>query len=226
VSNNEGNPFLPGAVQDGSSSPSLDDVLAYVSRATALSIRVCLPAKVVKVRGPQHVDLKPLIRQQVYGTPADYPIIAGALVSMPVGGSYALTVPLAIGDTGLLLCCDRSLDAYTGSNGVTPVDPADQRCHNLTDAIFLPGLVPLSKQTAPTTDMVLRNGQAALALQKTGTVSISNAQNELIDLLCQLLDVLKDVKIVGSLGPGTFSVLDVASLTKLSLQFKSFKKGP
>lgn len=221
-----GNPFLPGSIQGATSSPAIDDVLAYVAQRTALGLRVCMPARVVNVRSPQYVDLQPTIKQRIFKNLADYPVVTGALVSMPVGGDYAMTLPLAPGDTGLLICADRALDAYVAGDGYTPSDPASQRCHNLTDAIFLPGLVPLAKQTQPTTDMVLRNGQAQVALQKTGTVSITNAQNELVDLLCQLVQKLVTAQVLTAFGPSAFLASDIAAFTQLLAKFQSFRKAP
>lgn len=218
------NPFLPGAVQGAASNPGLDDVLAYVSHRTALGLRVCMPARVVNVRSPQYVDLQPTIKQRVFTELKDYPVVAGALVSMAVGGDYAVTLPLAVGDTGLLICADRSLDAYVAGDGYKPSDPASERCHNLTDAIFVPGLVPLAKQTPPTTDLVVRNGQAQVALQKTGTVSISNAQNELVDLLCQVVQKLVTAQVLTAFGPSPLLASDQIAFGQLLAKLQTFKK--
>lgn len=61
--------------------------------------------------------------------------------------------------------------------------------HDITDAVFFPGVVPFSKQTTDTTtDMVLTNGLAVLRLQKLGKFKITNGAQELIDLIEKLLD--------------------------------------
>jgi hypothetical protein len=50
-----------------------------------------------------------------------------------------LSLPVAAGDTGLLLILDRAAGEFKRLGGV--VDPVDQRHHDLSDAIFLPGFV-------------------------------------------------------------------------------------
>lgn len=168
------------------STPNYNDVFQAATDRVAAELRVCLPAKVVKVLGQQRVDLQPLLKQKVRNFVFDYPIVASALVCMPVGADYEVTYRLQPGDTGMLICADRSLDSYAASDGGKPVDPADPRCHQLTDAIFVPGLVPHAKQTATTDDMVLRNGAAVMRLQKGGTFSLGNGTQELVALVTDL----------------------------------------
>jgi hypothetical protein len=59
-------------------------------------------------------------------------------VQFPGSGGYRITFPVAVGDTGLIVFSEASLDKWLVSGGT--VDPADDRRHDLTDAVFLPGL--------------------------------------------------------------------------------------
>lgn len=191
---------------DAFRTPSLDDVFAAASQQQALRLRVCMPAKVVEVHGPQHVDVLPLLRQRVRDVVLDYPVVTGALVCMPVGGDFRLSWALKPGDTGVMLCADRSLDAYAASDGTTPVDPADARAHQLTDAIFIPGLLPHAKQTEATDDMVLANGRAVIRLDKAGKFSIGNGATDLLAqvqmLSQQVSDLAKALSTATSTAPG------------------------
>ena len=73
-------------------------------------------------------------------------------MQFPGAGGYRITFPVAEGDTGLLLFAESSLDKWLVSGGT--VDPEDDRRHDLTDAVFLPGcatldtLSPVLRQTA------------------------------------------------------------------------------
>lgn len=203
--------------------PSLEDVFEVAAEQQALKLRVCMPAKVVAVHGAQHVDVLPLLRQRVRSVVLDYPVVTGALVCMPVGGDFRLSWALKPGDTGVMLCADRSLDAYAASDGTKPVDPADARAHQLTDAIFIPGLLPHAKQTEATDDMVLANGQMTLRLQKAGTLTASNGTNELMALLVKtaqqlasLADNLATSQVLTALGPAPFLASNILSFKQVS----------
>lgn len=207
----------------GQSTPGLDDVVADAVRRASRNLRVCVPAKVVNVLGSQFVDLKPLFLQRIGQVVMEYPVIPGALVCMPVGGDYRFSWALKPGDTGVLLCADRCLDAYAASDGSRPADPADARAHELTDAIFIPGLVPHAKQTEATDDMVLANGALTLRLQKGGTLTVDNGTNEMMALLVQmagqlktLADDLASAQVLTAMGPFPFLASSIALFQQVS----------
>lgn len=186
-----------------SQQPDLADVLDLAMRRLALNLRVCMPAKVVRVLGPQFLDLQPLLQKNVDGNLTDYPVCSGALVCMPVGGDFRLSWALKPGDTGVMLCADRSLDAYAASDGTKPVDPADARAHQLTDAIFIPGLLPHARQTEVTDDMVMANGRAVVRLDKAGKFAIGNGA---IDLLAQVQMLSQQVSLLANAISGASAV--------------------
>jgi hypothetical protein len=66
------------------------------------------------------------------------PVVPKALVQFPGNHDYMFTFPLKTGDEGLLIFCDRCIDAFWQSGGVQP--QAEIRAHDLTDGIFIPGI--------------------------------------------------------------------------------------
>lgn len=184
--------FDPSQDDPSTGTPTLSSILSQVVREGSRQLRVCLPCAVVKVRGNQLVDLQPLlqVRYVAMAAPTTLPVIPNCPVSMPSGATWGFKFPIAVGDTGLAIFCDRSLDNWVaGSGGV--IDPDDVRTHDLTDAIFVPGLVPKAKQTTDATeDMVIRNGTAQVRLEKNGTFRIANQGQELVDLVTQLTNAL------------------------------------
>lgn len=203
--------------------PHLEDVLHLAMRAFAHDLRVCAPAVVAAVTGEQNVDLQLLLKTRAHdNTVSAMPIIRSCLVLMPIGQDWGIKQPLAVGDRGVAIFCDRSLDAWAVSNG-GQVDPQDDRAHDLTDAFFLPGLMPISAQTTDkTTDLVLSNGKAKMRLQKGGRISFSNGTNELVDLMTQtianqqaLIDQLTSAIVLTSLGPAQFAATTLASFAQV-----------
>lgn len=46
--------------------------------------------------------------------------------------------PIEVGEVGLYVVCDRSLDQWINTGG--PLDPSTSELHDLTDGVFIPGL--------------------------------------------------------------------------------------
>ena len=107
-----------------------------------------------------------------------------------MGNGWSVRYPIQPGDLGLAIFADRSLDSWMADDG-SPTDPVLARLHNITDAIFVPGLVPAAQQTDdPTDDLTVTNGQSQIRLQKNGHVEIKNNGQELVDLVKQLTDLV------------------------------------
>jgi hypothetical protein len=199
--------------------PRLDEVLLDAMKDFILDIHVAMPAQIVNVRGNQNIDVQPLL-QSKYGTLVTIPVIQNVPVMMPSGADYALKLPIAVGDTGQLVFNERSIDKWKVSGGT--VDPNDARTHDLSDAVFYPGLNPFSSQVkGAATDMILVNGSAKLTLKKAGTFAATNGSNELIDLLVQTLTALTKVTTNTMLGPEMF--VNVADFTAILSKLTSLK---
>jgi Phage protein Gp138 N-terminal domain len=174
--------------------PPLDEVIRRAISVAIMKLRVHLPGEIVKIRGPQQVDIQPLLQTRyTNGNIVNLPVIQNVMVQMPFGKNYSIKLPIAVGDTGSLLFCDRSLDVWSqGSGGI--VDPQDSRNHNLQDAVFIPGLVPFPNQLTDTsTDLIITAGKAEAKFQQGGTFVFTNGANELISLLDQITQQLQSL---------------------------------
>lgn len=181
-------PYDPSYPDYESQKRPLDQVIRDALFAHTLGIKVCLPAKVAQVMSNQVVNIQPTLQvryiEQSSGT--NLPILQNVPVSMPMGQGYSIKLPIAVGDTGYCIFSDRSLDAWLAGNG-SVVDPQDARQHDISDAIFVPGLVPFSNQTNDsTTDLVITNGVANIHVEKAGKFKLQNSQNELMNLLVEI----------------------------------------
>jgi hypothetical protein len=176
---------------------SLTNVVRRMIRENNRSLRVCLPGKIVHVTNSYSVDIQPLLQSQYNSSqsPVTLPVLPGVPVSMPCGADFAVQFPLAVGDCGLLVFADRSIDTWLAGSGDL-ADPKDARLHDITDAIFIPGLLTDTQGAAranDTTDMVLQNGAGHVRVKKTGQVAIGNAQ---ADLAAQVRDLAQQVQIL------------------------------
>lgn len=188
--------FDPALPDDDEQTLPLDEIIREAIDARTLALRVCLPAKVQAVTGEQKVDVQPLlkVRYTTAADPEDPSIIQNVPVSMPMGAQWSIKCPVAVGDLGLLLFCDRSMDAFLDSDGASTVDPNDARQHHISDPIFIPGLVPFGSQTQDgTTDLVLTNGQAQARILANGKHQLKNGSQELLSLMDQLIQATTSI---------------------------------
>lgn len=222
------NPYDPGSQDFETQTLPLDEIIRRGIRAQMLNLKVCLPCKVTAVLGNQKVNVQPTLQvryiDQNVGT--NMPAIQNVPVSMPMGADYYIKLPVAVGDSGHIVCSDRSLDVWLAGSGEI-VDPQDSRQHHLSDAIFVPGLVPFSKQTKDaTTDLVVKNGSSEFRVQKNGKFQIKNQNQELIDLMDQLLDVLLNKTFTLTIfGPQPFIDFTIQLLQQIRTKLQTLK-GP
>lgn len=119
--------------------------------------------------------VKPQIQeiQDSNGKYKPLPVIAGVPVVFPGGAAASLTMPLAAGDTGLLIFTKHAMEVWLARGG--DVAPGDPRQFDLTDAVFVPGLRPFSSVSPAESAnaLTLKNGAAKIKIEG-GKVAIGN----------------------------------------------------
>lgn len=202
--------------------PPLDEVIRLAILSAALRLRVMMPAQVIEKTGPQRVTVQPSFKARyVDGTTKDLPTVLDVPVSFIQGADYSIKVPVAVGDTGYLLFADRNIETWlAGSGGIA--DPQDSRAHNLSDAVFVPGLSTTSGESEDDTeDMVLKNGGATIRIMKPGRFKIMNDSAELIDQVGQLASKTKELatktaELAQDLSTETVTVIALGTPTPLN----------
>lgn len=126
--------------------PSLADVLKAARRTTELELSVSFPATVSKVGvGGKEVSVIPDFKDVVYTETGESTQPAYEIPSLPVfvngqgaaGGAY-LRFAVRVGDKGLVVVSDRSLDKWRVDGRANA--PAFYHTHNKIDGVFVPGL--------------------------------------------------------------------------------------
>jgi Phage protein Gp138 N-terminal domain len=219
------NPYDPTSNDQQPETLPLDEIIRQAIKAQLLDVNVALPGQVVAVLGNQKANIQPLLQSRYAADQSvvNIPVIQNVPIMMPLGQNYAIKLPVAVGDTGLLVFSDRSLDLWNQSNGGI-IDPQDNRAHFLQDAVFIPGLVPFPNQTEDdTTDLVLANGDSDIRLLANGKVRIESKTQELINVLDQLLNVLiNETFTLTMLGPEPFIASTITALTQVRTNLDTF----
>lgn len=164
---------------DRAQSTRLEELIADAVDERLYRLRVALPAKVISYdAATQFASVQPLIMhafrdetgvRQVESLPIinDVPV----LMFGGGGGEARLTFPIAIGDVVLLVFCSSSIARWLVRAGAAEVDPADDRRHDINDAIAIGGLhnYKTSPTDAPTDALVLHvSGGKTIKLGSSG----------------------------------------------------------
>ena len=150
------------------------------------------------------------------------PLISNVPVAFQRAEKAHFSLPLSVGDTGLIIFSERSIDLWL-ERGVC-VDPEDPRKFHLSDAIFFPGVSPKTKaleRQGKDDSVEIRNDKAFIELQTSGKFKISNGTNELIDLLVQVVDTLSTTTTNTIFGP--LQLNDFSTFASLKTKLETLK---
>lgn len=159
----------------------LDGLLEVWRKSLFMALRVALPAVVQRYdRAANRATVTPAITSQSSGGQTlTLPELADIPVCTPGGGGFGASFPLAPGDTGWLLFCDRDISLFKESGVISPANT--NRLHNLADAVFYPDVmnkITVSEQDAGKAVWQKMDGSIKVALgdsavEVTGDVRIS-----------------------------------------------------
>lgn len=169
------------------------EMLSEVMAEAIEDVHTAIPARVTRYDGArQQADLQPLIKvahldEAGERVTATLPVVRNCPVQFPGGGGFTLIYPVAVGDTGLLIFSEASLDKWLSSgDGGGEVDPDIDLRHHLTDGIFIPGIRPFGVARASTDNAAMLAGVDGGTFQGAG---LGAALKTFLDLLKAAFDV-------------------------------------
>ena len=155
-------------------------------------LNVAMPAIVTEYDGTNRVTVQPVVKRKFKGQESSrLPAIADVPVVFPGSGGYWLTFPVEVGSWVLLVCSQRSIDAWKNSFDGEPGDATTARLFAFSDAVAVPGLLPFSKSFETGSGLQLRdksgdtkikildgvititNGSGTVTMDETGKVDIN-----------------------------------------------------
>lgn len=128
---------------------SLADVIREAMNARIADVHVALPASVLRYdSATQTVDVQPTVKDAVPDEdgvlqPRAFPTLPAVPVVWPRAGGFFLTMPIAPGDTGLLVFSELPIDRWRSTGQESGA--VNARRHGLGNAVFYPGLSPAGK---------------------------------------------------------------------------------
>lgn len=215
--------------------PELADVILNAVEDRLTAVFTAMPGRVTSYdAATQKADVLPLVGdshkdEDGARVPEAMPIIPDVPVQFPGGGGMRITFPLKPGDTGLLVFCNCSLDRWLVGNG-DAVDPADDRRHHPSDAVFIPGIKPFGAPwgSAPADNMSIGNdaGDAVITITPTeiqagGTSPLALKSD--VDALKNAL--LAHVHLVPGAATGGPGITTAATTTTVTVNGTDVLKG-
>jgi len=121
-------------------------------------------------------------------------LIPKALIVFPGDDNFMLTTPVKAGTVGLLVFCDRCIDAFWQHGGSQT--QIDKRMHDLTDGVFIPGLKIIPNYT---NDI---NQNSAELRTKSGNTKITFDDANGVVITSTNVKVTGNLQVVGSITSG------------------------
>lgn len=171
--------------------PNFNEAINKLIDAKLLELNTSMPAEVVSYDYDKNLAVvKPVIKRKYKGEsePVELPTISNVPVMFPRLGPAHLRLPVKPKQTGELFFNQRSIDKWLSEGGI--VDPLDGRRHDLSDAVFYPGLAtnkdPMQSSAASDSIELKLNG-SYFEILNSGKFKVTNGTEELFDLLVQLM---------------------------------------
>lgn len=213
-----------------SDTPTLAEVLQNAIRAGMLDIHTMLPARVEKYDSDtQKASVSPLLKKKYTdGQVVQLPVINDIPVQWPSGGDAFIHMPLKVGDIGMAVFSERSLDKWLSGKG-DPVVPDDPRHHNITDAVFIPGIRTFTEAFSVSNpdNVTIKNDNITIELDPSGKIKIEGATQELLTVLDSFMgNVINAQVLVGSgssAGPWPLTPAAIAVLTQDQVNLNTLK---
>lgn len=164
-------------------------------RQALTSVNTALPCTVKEV-GRSSVSLELNILRQFNGKEQDALVLEDVPVVFPQTLSHGVTFPIKAGDTGIALFQQRNIDRWLeNANNSTP---ATTRLHDLSDAVFVPGLQKSGNAPIPSDTVVKSPGMTITLSEGTsGVLKMENAAgDDLVGILKETLALLSALSTV------------------------------
>lgn len=203
-----------------------------------LEVYTSIPGKIVSYDpDKQSAQVKPLQRinydnyaidySESDETEAEFKEI-DAIFNVPVKhlsaakGKAFIHMPIEKGDLGMLCFTSRSIDEYLSGVGEA-YDIVDTRHHDLSDAYFLPGILPFGAGLSIPDDkqIIINNGLAAIEIGPSGKFAIKGPSGEFLDFVSQLMQLLSTTTVATMMGPQPLST--AANITALKILLDQIK---
>ena len=135
------------------------------------NLNVAMPALVTAYNDKNKVSVQPVVHRKYKGKDSKpLPTIEDVPVMYMGSGGYWLTFPIVVGSFVLLVCSQRSIDAWKNSEDGEPGDATTPRLFSMSDAVAIPGLLNFASAMDVTDGIQLRSKSGDVKIKLNDTV--------------------------------------------------------
>lgn len=172
----------------------LETVLREAIDARAAEVHTAIPAKVISYDAAKQVaDVQPMVKDFYHSVegaliPRSFPTLPSVPVAFLRGSGYFMTVPLAAGDTGMLIFSELPIDRWRSTGQES--HPVNARRHGVGNAVFYPGITPRAKaltETGVSDHMVLGKEGGCQIHVKPAEVNLDGGSSATAVAIAQLV---------------------------------------
>jgi hypothetical protein len=214
---------------DPNVTPEFEEVIRMAIEQRLFDLNTALPG-IVQDYDPatRTASIQPALQRKYQDSVVSLAVVLKVPVIFPSAGSWQISGPIKPNDSGLLLFSQRSLDVWKKQGGL--VDPRNPRKFHITDAVFVPGLVPQSRVNPNSTENLrIENGKAVLELTPDGRIEFKQSGGKsLVDTLISitgqlsaLADILSKTTTNTMIGPQP--LLDASNIAQIKSKIDGFK---
>ena len=189
----------------------LEETINLAIDSKLKEVHTALPAKIVSFNKAKQVADVQIVQKRLFndGTEEFYPPLIDVPVQYLRGGGFSFTFPLSIGDSGLLIFAERSLDEWL-VNGAEQV-PEEVRTHSVSDAVFFPTLHNDRNEITSFSDNLeirTESGNGKITLSKSGKIELEKDGQKVLKTLSDTLGTLGSttVTITAGSSAGTYAI--------------------
>lgn len=198
----------------------LEDTINAAIDAVVKQFHTSLPAKVLKFdKDTQTVDVQ-IQQKRLFTDGAEElpPPLIGVPIRMKRAGGFAITLPIEVGDTGLIVCTERSLDEWQELGSIEV--PSDSRTHDLSDAVFSPDLwnkTNLLSNYSDNLELRTESGNGKISIAKSGKIELEKDGVKVLETISDTLQELSTTTVTVTSGSsaGTYVIDNQAAFTAL-----------
>lgn len=174
--------------------PTMADVLNRLKREVMLSMN-CVQIGTIQsfnsAKGTAKISIN-VKRKLLDGDDLEYPVLDDVPCFFLYGGTSKITMPIASGDSCIVIFADRSFDDWFLSGQVKA--PDSTRCHSLSDGIALVGLKNLSQVSVTPMDSICINGGSKKVAVKNNSTNLKAVITAVIKLIEDLEALIKTIQ--------------------------------
>jgi hypothetical protein len=208
--------------------PTLAELLDRAFWTKMVGVNTAIPGVVDKYdQETNTAEVKVGIKAKFLGEDySDLPLIADVPVIMPrsAGGSAFIKLPIKVGDTGVLIFSQKSISDWLASSSKS-VLPTSKRRFDISDGMFIPGLMQNSKAGLPKgDDLRIVYGEMSIIVHPSGKIEFKGQSEDFMSLFVDFIQEMIDAKVVTSLGASPFTAGTILKLTQLKAKANTLKK--